>query len=331
MYYQQQNMFYPNQWGYGQPQQQPAVLNNFLTPEQIAEIQTLPQTFPTKLTKDEFMRSICTHKNNNRIMLEQTTNGEQRCALCGKTFFLYDTDTSDETIEAICKNMHDLIQSIKTYMLNAPEALKDIYMILGFIEKIPLLWKSSVKTFEQAFNSSAFGFQQNQNPDSFQMLGAIFGGMGVPGVPGAGFYGQGYGMPPQQGFAPQFQQGGYGMAQPNVAPPAMPQQQPAPQTPAFGAQTPQYGFTQPNYMNPTPTAPMAYGQNPIGYVEPTQGMAQTQITMTPMNPGQSMQVGNAQPAMQTPPPAPPVVNPNLQTPEKVEVSKQFAPASTPTA
>ena len=307
------------------PQNQMAALNNFLTPEQMAEIQQYPQQFPTKLTKDEFLRSICTHKSNGRITLEQMNDGQHHCTICSKDFFLYQLDTPDETIYGICKNLHDLLQSIKTYMLGAPDALKDIYMMLGFIEKLPLLWKSAVKTFEQASNATAFGLQQGNNQDTFQMLGAVMGG-GMMGGMGP-YYGQHAAVPPMA----IYQQPGYGA---QYGAPMMPAQAPipgatqmaAPQPPVYG-QTPGYGFNQPYAAQPqapippamysAPSPPPGYpNSNPVGYVE-NPGVAQTQVNISPMAPGQTIPL----------PPDPPV-NPNLQSlNEKADVNKVFQPAS----
>lgn len=297
----------------GAPQQQQTVLNNFLTPEQMSEIQQFPQQFPTKLTKDEFLRSICTHKQNGRITLEQMNDGQHHCTICSKDFFLFQLDTPEETIYGICKNMHDLLQSIKTYLLNAPDALKDIYMMLGFIEKLPLLWKSAVKTFEQASNATAFGLQQNANQNPFQMLGQMMNGGMMGGM--GGYYAQPAAVPPMA----MYQQPGYG--QPPMAPPQAPIAGAAPaQPPVYGA-TPRYGYGQAFVQPPqAPVPPAAYSAptpppgypsaNPVGYVE-NQGVAQTQVNISPLAPGQ-----------QVPLPEPP--NPNLQTPnEKADVNKSF--------
>jgi hypothetical protein len=313
---QQQQQYYPNQFGgvpfmgtgVGYNQQQPApVLNNFLTPEQMNEMQHGSSQFQTKLTRDEYMRNICTHKSNNRIMLEKQTDGQHHCAICGKAFTLFDPNTPEETIYGVCKNMHDLMQSIKTYFLNVPEDFKDIYMMLGFIEKIPLLWKTAVKTFEQASNQTAFGLQNNPQQDSFQMLGQIFGGAGMPFM-GGGYY-------QQQPYAPV---NAYGMTAPMTPPPApVAQNQQAPLAPN---QPPVYGYN-PSYVMGQQPAPMAYGQqpvaqqNPIGYVEPNQGgVAQTQINISPTAPNQAMPLNQE------------TVNPNLQPAEKVDVNKTFTQA-----
>ena len=193
-------------------------------------------------------------------------------------------------------------------MSDVPEDFKDIYMMLGFIEKIPLLWKTAVKTFEQASNQTAFGLQNNPQQDSFQMLGQIFGGAGMPFM-GGGYY-------QQQPYAPV---NAYGMTAPMTPPPApVAQNQQAPLAPN---QPPVYGYNPSYVMGQQQPAPMAYGQqpvaqqNPIGYVEPNQGgVAQTQINISPTAPNQAMPLNQE------------TVNPNLQPAEKVDVNKTFTQA-----
>ena len=165
------------------PNVQAPVMNNFLTPEDIASLQTNPM-FPTKLSMLDYKRAICTHKVNNIIALERLNNGEHRCTGCGSEFWLFDLNTPMETIEKVCKNMHDLLQSIKTYFLNVPDSMKEIYMIIGFIPKIPLLWQTAKKTFESASNSTMFNtMQNNYDANSWTVLGSIFGQ--APMAPGA--------------------------------------------------------------------------------------------------------------------------------------------------
>ena len=303
------NSFMGTAMGYPQ-QPQPTVMNNFLSPEQISEMQHGSSQFQTRLTRDEFMRTICTHKNNNNIILQKQADGQWHCPICDKSFTVYETNTPDEVIYDICKNMHDLMQTIKTYLLNAPEDLKDIYMMLGFIEKIPMLWKTAAKTFETTFKSSQNGFNNGNNQDPFQLVGQMFGG----GMPGMGMMGGYY----NQQMYNQAPMNGYGMTPP-MTPPPQPQQQPLTQNqpPVYGAQN--YGYNQSYIMN-QPNTPPSYSQpaqNPIGYVEPNQqnsGMAQTQINISPSAPNQTIPLSQD------------TVNPNLQTPEKVEVNKSFSPS-----
>lgn len=282
------------------------VMTNFLTPEQQQELMVNPQVFPTKLTRDEYLRSICSHKSNNRITLEKQQDGQSHCSVCQADFYLFELNTPDETINGICKNMHDLLQSIKTYMLNAPEALKDIYMMLGFIQKLPLLWKTAVKSFESATNVSTFGMQGDPNANTFQVLGNLFGS-GI--IPGGGYYQQNP-MPAMAMYQqPMYSQPGFG-ALPNQAPP------PAPMQPNPYANQ-QYGFNAYQPQQPNGVAANGYGappqyapnpaSNPIGYVDNSQMTTQNvQIGGQPVQQPMTQPTSVPNPNIQAPPPPPPV-------------------------
>lgn len=276
-------------WGgagvtYAQNNQTPPVLNNFLTPEQIAQLQHNPQ-FQAKLSQDEFWRSICTHKNNNTITLEKLPNGKHRCSTCCEEFTLLDLNTPDETVEQICTNMYDLLQSAKTYFLNAPEDLRNLYMVIGFIRKVPQLWRTAKKIFEQASNATAFGLQQNYDQNSFQILGNLFGGGMMNGMMGQnGYY---YNQPTQVPPMAQYQQPQAGWGQQPMNNPQQQQQQP------YQGYNTNNGNQ--NYTIPAPPPPPQQQQNqmsnPIGYVDnaPQQSVniqvpLQTQTQQTSITP-----------------------------------------------
>lgn len=300
---------------YAAPQQQQApVLNNFLSPEDMAEMRKNPETFQTKMTKNEYRVAICNHHDptKNMITLEQLPDGNQHCSICSAEFYLFDINTPDEDINTVCNNMYNLLQSIKTYMLNTPDDLKDIYMMIGFIKKIPLLWKAAKKSFESVSNGAVMGAQPNQDQNSFQILSNIFGGGMMPGSYN-GYYQQPpvppmaqYQMPQQQ--YPQYAQPQQGYYQQ----PQAPQQQMS-------------GYPQPQVYQ-QPQQPVQPSSNPIGYVEPQQAATQTvQQPQAPQNvanvqmqmPGPSV----GAPTQTAPLPEPPK-NPNIQEP-KANVTKQF--------
>ena len=278
-------------------------MTQFLTPEQMSELQLNPQLFPTKLTRDEYLRSICCHKNRDTITLEPSQNGNQHCSICQADFYLFRLDTPESEINEVCKNMHDLLQSIKTYLLNAPDALKDIYMMLGFIQKIPLLWNTAVKSFEAVSNGVNFGnVSNNPNSDPFQLLGNLFGGNMVPGM--GGYYQQPTVPPMAMYQQPTYSQPGFG-ALPNQPPPQAPV---APN--AYANQ--QYGFTPPPmqqpvnqpYMTP-PTYTPNPASNPIGYVDNSNPQQMTT---------QNVQIGGAPPQQPLQTPVTQPTNPNIQPP-----------------
>lgn len=307
----------------GQPQQHQPLFKNYLTPEQMSELQMNPESFSTKLSRREYLGSICLHKNeqNQIITLEKLQNGNHRCSICQDEFYLIEPDANIDDINQICNSSINLLQSIKTYSLQPSDDLKNIFMMIGFMKRLPYLWQKTVKAFEQAAPANSFGMQQQDpNTNAFQVLGSVFGG-GI--IPGAGYgYNQGFYQQPAQvpqmamysqpGFAPQ----------PTPGLPQAPVQQPTydpnqqygfnPQTmvqqpqgvPANGYQQPmmpQQAPPPPGYPNPA--------SNPIGYVEPTQMATQ------------NVQIGGQQQPPQQPiTPAPaPAANPNIQPPPQAPV------------
>ena len=293
------------------------VFNQLLTADEVAKLKKNPQSFSTKLSEDEYLRAVCTHKGpNNNITLEKLPNGKHRCSICQAEFYLIDLNSSKEEIEAICNNFYDLMQSIKTYYGNAPEALREFYLMVGFLPKIYTLWNVAKTYFDKVtgnYGSNMMGNDQS----GFSILSNIFGGGAMSGIaPGigmgapTGYYGYGYGAPPappawgtpNPGMGWGQQNRYYGGA---PVPPAAGIQTPVAANP-WGQQQQQAAPVAPptNYgygMGGTPT-PSA---NPIGFVDPTIS---------------TNQAGQPQSATQQPPmPAPPV-NPNI---EKAEVNKTF--------
>lgn len=296
------NMYGMPAYGYGGAQQPAqAVMKNFLTPAQIAELQANPDTsFPLKLSRQEWLKSQCLHKNEQTqtVTLEKLNNGNSRCTICGEEFYLLEPNTDEATIKQICKNMVDLLQTIKTFYLAPPNEMKDIFLMIGFLERVPYLWQAAVKSMEQATNFGTFGMQQqNANSDAFQVLGSVFGG-GI--VPGTGFYQQ-PSVPPmamysQPGFAPQQTPG-----LPN-APVQPPPQYQANQQYGFSPQMAQQPQGVPANGYPNPPGYPNPASNPIGYVD--QGQIATQ----------NVQVGGQQPPQQPVTQPTPQANPNIQPP-----------------
>lgn len=285
---------------------QPVVFNQLLTADQMQQLQKSPQTFNTKLTQDEYLRAICTHKNlQNQITLEPVGNGRFRCSVCQAEFYMWDTNTSMDEIKQICDNFHDLLQTIKTYYGNVPPNLADFYLMIGFIKKVPMLWTVAKNYFEKVTSQTGYN-QQDATQNGFAMMGNVFGNSSWGAMGNNGYYQQQPMMAPPMAQAQMPQPGfqGYGQPQPIQNPMGQPQQ---PQNPAFGVmqqpnQTPQYGFNQGYAQQPS--------ANPIGYVDPT---AQQAPMPTPPSPA----------------PAPAPQNPNMTSPvqpaadNKANVEKKF--------
>lgn len=339
---------YPNQ----KPQERP-VMRNMLNKQQASMLQQQSDSFDVKLTEREFYKAICTHKNpeTGAITLTKLPNGKHHCSICGEEFYLLNLNTPDEDIIKILSNVNDLFQTIKTYYGNAPDALKDLYIIQGFLSKFLPLWHIAKSYFENATNAAGGNVQQNSDQYAFQALANAFGG-GLMGGMIPGMNGGYYNNAPQYGAATM--PPNYGGGQPNYG-----------TDPQYGAASmpPNYGGGQPNYTgqpstpnngyvyagpNPNISNNGGYGintanygntgavpNNPMGYVEtpaPTPDYAQKSgvVSMPGVNPNAGTQptpVAAPQPEM--PPistPEPPK-NPNIKetpaTTAKTNVSKNF--------
>lgn len=335
-------MYNYNNGGYGYPMmqqqpQEPPIFNQLLTTDEVAKLQKSPTVFSTKLTEDEFLRAVCTHKDNqNHIMLEKLNNGKHRCTICQAEFYLVDLNAAKEDIEKTCNDFNDLLQSIKTYYGNAPAALREFYLMVGYIPKITHLWNVAKQYFDKVTGGYGGGLVPNSDQSGFATLSNILGNgamMGLAPMMGGG-YGAGYvQQAPPQGYyaqAPmpqaayvqtpppqqmqqanpfqQFQQQPQQQPYPSqVYQPVPPQQQMYQQQ----MQQPIYGYA--NYNPNTTMVPMQ--QNPIGYVD--QSNVPRDFTQT-VN-----QAGQPQSQTQTPPmpvPPQPPANPNVV---KADVSKKF--------
>lgn len=292
-----------------QPQPSPNENVQFLTAEEMQELQKHPQSFQAKLTRDEYLRSICTHKDKNgRFAVEDLKDrpGHCRCSICGAEWNMIDVQAPDGEVDRICSDFYDLFQTIKSYYGNVPMSMKEIYLISGFISKVPQLWKIAKKYFEHSVGGS-FGGQNVQNTDQygFNVLANLFGNPGMATMPGYNPYYQAAQQVPPMGYYQQPQQPMMNQQPMNPQPMMQPQQY---------AQAPTYGMN-----------PQAVQQNPIGYVDNSNdftqnGQQQTQTTQQSVAmPGPNVNAGTQTvPTMPDPP-----QNPNLKTNEKANVGKAF--------
>ena len=183
-----------NGWAqYQQPQQQQnqlvPVFNQLLSADEVAKLQKNPSQFTTKLTEDEYLRAVCTHKEigTNRITLERLPNGKHRCSICQAEFHLIDLNTSPEEIDRVCNDFFDLMQSIKTYYGHSPEAMREFYLMIGFLPKIKFLWNVAKNYFDKVTGGYGGIGGPNGEQNAFSILSNIFGGGAMPGfAPGIG-------------------------------------------------------------------------------------------------------------------------------------------------
>lgn len=176
--------------------------------------------FSLQVSPMELKRSVCTHKDANKITLIDNGNGTATCTICGATFEL--VNEPEEQIEGLTRDVISVLQSIKTYFLDIPEQYANEYFkVIPLLEKLPVFYKMARSNWRRYENANPL---QNANGMySYNLLQNITspGYAQAPGMmPQMSPYGAPMGTPamggyPQQspdmfGGYPQQQQQSYG-------------------------------------------------------------------------------------------------------------------------
>lgn len=233
--------------------------------------------FSGRLTKEEGLKALCTHKDarTGAICLEQQEDGSVTCSICGENFHLIETGDgiSMEEIENTCSNFNDIFQSIKLMYGAIPEDVgRNLYLISGFIKKIPSFYAYAKKYFERigGVNTGVQSYGAgNQAMMAWQNLYGPFGGnMGMGGMMNPSMVlQQQQAMQAQQQQMAQQAPMGMGMMNPMM----QPQQQMAQQ----GAMNPAMGMGMMMGQAPAINYGAPVAGNGVGYVVPEQGPATT--------------------------------------------------------
>ena len=298
---------------YGNFYQQPAMAalkeTNVLNENQIAELKQKAGKINFLPTREEILRSLCTHRHDGTFSIrpESQDSSVYVCNICG------------ERIDLGANYDHSVIQQLVEYLNGAFNAMKvknngtvgnDIMKSLGeamvLIKRMPGMCEIVDRNFQKVDNA-AQGIYQGYSQSAAQASNAILGMAGTPyapayNAPGA-FPGMMPGMMPQQGgVVLQSQVAGNPFAGPTmVMPNGVPGMQQPMMQPMQQQQVPPpiQGYPNAQQMVMTP-----YGPQPVQQ-QPYQGvMMQTQPVMDPMagnafvNPQQAQSAVQAAPAPQ---------------------------------
>lgn len=211
-------------------QMQKPTMSQPLTPEERKLISNKGGAFNTNVSKEDLLRTICTHKDGNDFALITNGDGTFTCPLCQETF--RDTDLDQEHVKQCTSDIIDILQLIKTYYVDIPEeTARQFFPMIALIKKIPALASMAVNNFARYEDGNMA--QSGGTPYGFNMLNALTGTpystLGMPNP---------YQPPMQQ---PMYQQPMY---QPQM-------QQPMYQQPMGASYMPQP--TAPAQVNVTPT------------------------------------------------------------------------------
>lgn len=221
-----------------------------LTDEEAAFLKKHAPEFSLEITKEEMLKSYCTHKDvkTRRSTLVQNPDGTYTCTTCGETFNI--VQLSPEEVESHINGTKDILQTIKFCNVGmSPEAIRAYNQFLPLLDKAPKLYEIAMREFAKV--NPGGNIMPAYSNNAFAMLGNAVGGMGMGFVPQPG-----YAQPMYQQPQPvQQQAGGFN--------PFMQQYQPM--------------YTQPMYQQPQYVQP--------GQVMPQQGfMNQPQQVQAPVAP-----------------------------------------------
>lgn len=253
-------------------QAQPKVMN-YLTAEEIEQLQKKEGSFNLCLTETESLQARCNHRTkdgvSDALKLDPIT-GEATCTICGYKFRPVDTDTSMENIIDATNKVVDILQTIKLLYTDLPaQAAIEYFQIIPLITKIPKLFEFACKAFSK-HEYNAWSYNQ-ANMGGMALLANLQNGFG------GGF---GFGQQPQfNAYAPQPNQPvGYPQQQPMMGanPFGYPGAQPVqPMMGGYQPQNPGYQF------QPGQAAPVAPAAAPVATPEAAPApTAETTVTNT---------------------------------------------------
>ena len=201
----------PAMGGYFYQEPQKLQMTQPLTPE---ELKSLRKTngFSLDISQDELLRSYCTHRTEDKIMVTEDDEGNYTCALCGTKFSPFN-GTVDEARD-VTEKFRGLMETTKLIGLTLPpQLIKEVMQIEPIVTRIPALYEQCLNEYKRA-TGTVGGYAYDQNNNAFAMYQTMINPMA----------GNGY-------YDPAMQQPMYG-AQPTYAQPMQqPMMQPMMQQP----------------------------------------------------------------------------------------------------
>lgn len=195
MYQQQQQ---PGMGGYGYTQRNQIPMTQTLTADEIRALRNKGADFNLTFTKEDMMRAVCVHRDQNGFTLNENRDGTCTCSVCGETFRMVNMD--EAAVQEAVELVKDIMQAVKTYYIDIPvETAREYFRIIPLLDRLPKFYKIALDRFNRYDNGN--GIQQNQNMYGFNMFGALTNPMMMqPQMMGQQMMGQP--MMGQQGIAP---------------------------------------------------------------------------------------------------------------------------------
>lgn len=126
-----------------------------LTQAEQNELKKKSPAFTTELTRDELLRSYCTHRNKDGSALVENSDGTVTCAICGETIVFPANGYTKEEVQEIVMKFRNLLNVIKCqYFDIPPQIVKEFFQIMPYVEKVPELYNLAMQNFN-SYNRNA--------------------------------------------------------------------------------------------------------------------------------------------------------------------------------
>lgn len=224
----------PAMGGYFYQEPQKLQMTQPLTQE---ELKSLRKTsgFSLDISQDELLRSYCTHRTADKIMVTEDDEGNYTCALCGTKFPPFN-GTVDEARD-ITEKFRGLMETTKLIGLTLPpQLIKEVMQIEPIVTRIPALYEQCLNEYKRA-TGTVGGYAYDQSNNAFAMYQTMINPMAGNGYYDPAMQQPMYGAQPVYGAQPTYaqpmqqpmMQPGYG--QPMYNQPMQPMMQPMMQQP----------------------------------------------------------------------------------------------------
>ena len=126
-----------------------------LTQAEQNELKKKSPAFTTELTRDELLRSYCTHRNKDGSTLVENPDGTGTCTICGETVVFPANGYTKEEVQEIVMKFKNLLNVIKCqYFDIPPQIVKEFFQIMPYVEKVPELYNLAMQNFN-SYNRNA--------------------------------------------------------------------------------------------------------------------------------------------------------------------------------
>lgn len=139
-----------------------------LTQAEQNELKKKSPTFTTELTREELLRSYCTHRNHDGSALMVNADGSGTCTICGETVMFPQDGYTKEEVEEIVLKFKNLLNVIKCEYFDVPDQIvKDFFQIMPYVERVPQLYKLAMQNFNSYNNKNVGGVNPVYGADSY--------------------------------------------------------------------------------------------------------------------------------------------------------------------